>query len=78
MSSNSEDDAIQEREVFWRDRYDFLRKAGYTLRPRYKPDWIPSWKTSGKRIIDCEDVVTVRVRLFPRYIRPVVIPGIFS
>lgn len=33
-------------ETFWRDHYEFLRSAGYTLRPRYKPDWSPSWKTT--------------------------------
>lgn len=30
-------------EYFWRDHYNWLREAGYTLRPRYNPEWVPSW-----------------------------------
>ncbi|KAI0828174.1 kinase-like protein [Trametes gibbosa] len=30
-------------EVFWRERYRHLKEAGYVLRPRYTPDWKPSW-----------------------------------
>ena len=28
---------------------------GYTLRPRYQPDWKPSWLETGRRPIECED-----------------------
>ncbi|KAF9005491.1 kinase-like domain-containing protein [Cyathus striatus] len=31
------------REVFWRDHQTWLKSAGYILRPRYRPDWAPSW-----------------------------------
>ncbi|KAI0723537.1 hypothetical protein C8Q76DRAFT_794463 [Earliella scabrosa] len=49
-------------EIFWKDRYDFLHSQGYTLRPRYKPNWIPSWKTNPtKNILYAED----RLRLKP-------------
>ena len=36
-------------EIFWRDQYDWLLKSGYKLRPRYHPNWAPSWpnKTDG-------------------------------
>lgn len=30
-------------EVYWRDRYHWLLENGYRLRPRYHPEWIPSW-----------------------------------
>ncbi|KAG6835613.1 hypothetical protein H0H93_016512 [Arthromyces matolae] len=43
-------------EAFWRDHYTFLKQRGYTLRDRYDPNWIPSWKKeSSKRWMDCED-----------------------
>lgn len=31
-------------ELYWRDRQHFLESHGYQLRPRYRPDWIPSWR----------------------------------
>ncbi|KAF9226739.1 hypothetical protein BS17DRAFT_776054 [Gyrodon lividus] len=31
-------------EVFWRDRFQFFMQKGYTLRPRYRPNWEPSWR----------------------------------
>ncbi|KIP07944.1 hypothetical protein PHLGIDRAFT_127367 [Phlebiopsis gigantea 11061_1 CR5-6] len=31
-------------EELWRDKFHFLAAQGYTLRPRYHPDWKPSWE----------------------------------
>lgn len=49
-------------ELFWRDHYNWLKECGYVLRPRYAPDWVPSWeakdpKNSGPRkpYHHCED-----------------------
>lgn len=52
-------------EVFWRDRYDWLKSIGFTLRPRYKPDWIPSWTNTDILHIRFEDSVEILVRIFP-------------
>lgn len=49
-------------EVYWRDRYDWLKSLGYELRLRYKPDWVPSWQGSKKSQFDSEDGVYLRVR----------------
>ena len=46
---------LLEVEHYWRDRSLWLKERGYTLRPRYSPDWKPSWVGSSKRRIDCED-----------------------
>ncbi|KAF8442132.1 hypothetical protein L210DRAFT_3477777 [Boletus edulis BED1] len=46
---------LDQREIWWRDRYTQLRILGYLLRPRYSPEWVPSWKTSKKDWTDCED-----------------------
>ncbi|KAF8120722.1 kinase-like domain-containing protein [Boletus edulis] len=46
---------LDPREVWWRDRYEQLSNRGYLLRPRYSPQWVPSWKTSNKEWTDCED-----------------------
>ncbi|KAF6743542.1 hypothetical protein DFP72DRAFT_827633 [Ephemerocybe angulata] len=42
-------------EVYWRDHYIWLKQSGYALKPRFNPDWVPSW--TGKNIDpnDCED-----------------------
>jgi serine/threonine protein kinase len=54
---------LDELEFFWRDHQKWLEKCGYKLRPRYKPDWQPSWLAideQGKTIelkqwYQCED-----------------------
>ena len=42
-------------EMWWRDHYRDLEAHGYRLRPRYHPDWQPSWKRTGKDFFDVED-----------------------
>ena len=42
-------------ELWWRDRYHVLERRGHKLRPRYHPDWVPSWKKSGKGFLTAED-----------------------
>ncbi len=32
-------------ELAWRDRQTYLESRGYLLRPRYRPGWIPSWRS---------------------------------
>ncbi|RPD53219.1 hypothetical protein L227DRAFT_658388 [Lentinus tigrinus ALCF2SS1-6] len=58
-SKRSERGLLTEGEIFWRERYDWLQQSGYSLRPRYRPDWVPSWKGTNKLIISCEDGVTL-------------------
>ncbi|KAI0046678.1 hypothetical protein FA95DRAFT_1478922, partial [Auriscalpium vulgare] len=36
-----------EGELWWVQRYVALEQAGYVLRPRYHPDWEPSWLANG-------------------------------
>ena len=36
------------REIFWRDHQVWLAEKGYMLRPRYRPDWTPSWEDTGR------------------------------
>ncbi|KAF5326216.1 hypothetical protein D9611_000730 [Ephemerocybe angulata] len=50
---------LSDKEIYWRDRYDWLLESGYRLRPRYKPDWVPSWITNPQLFfVDCEDSLT--------------------
>ncbi|KAK7688005.1 hypothetical protein QCA50_008375 [Cerrena zonata] len=44
-------------EVFWRDRYNFLKNNGYQLRPRFSPEWIPSWTGTNYDPFFCEDSI---------------------
>ena len=53
---------LDPREVWWRDRYKQLNNRGYLLRPRYSPQWVPSWKTSTRNWRDCEDGKRLEVR----------------
>ena len=54
MATASEDGSLMSEE-WWRDRYHVLEKRGYRLRPKYHPDWVPSWKKSGKGTWTGED-----------------------
>lgn len=42
-------------EVWWRQQYEWLKIRGYLLRPRYAPDWVPSWEGSKRHALNCED-----------------------
>lgn len=46
---------FSDREIYWRDHQKWLLECGYRLRPRYQPDWTPSWEKSGKPSTLCED-----------------------
>ncbi|KAF9803772.1 hypothetical protein IEO21_09579 [Rhodonia placenta] len=46
---------LAKAEYYWRDRYQWLKERGYLLRPRYRPDWVPSWQGTKKDYSDCED-----------------------
>lgn len=47
---------------FWRD-IPFLLERGYNLRPRYTPDWKPSWSGTDIRPSHFEDSYPTMVRL---------------
>ncbi|KAH9971427.1 kinase-like domain-containing protein, partial [Lactifluus volemus] len=42
-------------EKWWRDHYLSIETHGYKLRPRYHPDWEPSWIKAGKVFYEVED-----------------------
>ncbi|KIJ18440.1 hypothetical protein PAXINDRAFT_167041 [Paxillus involutus ATCC 200175] len=46
---------LSEPEIWWRDHYQWLENSGYLLRPRYAPDWTPSWEGTKKEWFECED-----------------------
>ena len=54
-NGNREFGALFDSEMWWRDQYQALETQGYILRPRYHPDWRPSWKRSGKDFFAAED-----------------------
>ena len=61
---------LDNREIWWCNRYEQLKARGYILRPRYAPNWIPSWKNDEKKDwADCEDSKQMAVgRLHTWYI----------
>lgn len=54
---------LRDHEFYWRERQAWLAEQGYMLRPRYRPDWKPSWHDSGQFFFDCEDGHAPTVRL---------------
>ena len=34
---------MKTKDSIWVEHYFYLRDHGYLLRPRYHPDWIPTW-----------------------------------
>ena len=57
--------ALRNNEKRWRDRCEMLEKEGYTLRPRLRPGWTPSWLQSGKNPTKCEDGEPLPVEISP-------------
>lgn len=55
------DGQLSEPELWWSEHYHWLKDSGYLLRPRYAPDWIPSWQGTKKSFILCEDSRVARV-----------------
>ncbi|KAF5379481.1 hypothetical protein D9615_006630 [Tricholomella constricta] len=53
---------LTESEKFWVGLQPFLLMRGYKLRPRYQPDWTPSWlkpKRIGRDIYSFEDALSL-------------------
>ncbi|CUA67659.1 hypothetical protein RSOLAG22IIIB_07506 [Rhizoctonia solani] len=44
-----------EAEERWVSFQPYLLSKGYRLRPRYQPDWVPSWKNTTIKPLKCED-----------------------
>ena len=42
-------------EEWWRDQYYDIHNRGYELRPRYHPNWQPSWIRLGEDFFTVED-----------------------
>ena len=50
-------------ELWWKGKEEFLASRGYTLRPRFRKDWTPSWLRSVEiDPLQCEDAVELWVR----------------
>jgi hypothetical protein len=54
-------DTLFRNEEFWRDNYGYLKDRGYLLRPRFHPDWVPSWRTRGGDPSKAEDAAVFPV-----------------
>ncbi|KAG8871034.1 hypothetical protein FRB97_009147 [Tulasnella sp. 331] len=63
-SAEPKDDRITKgellpRELFWAARHDFLKRSGYLLRPRYRPDWKASWLPERSGDSSPEDAIVL-------------------
>lgn len=56
-----EEGGLDGAEMYWRANYQWFLDRGYQLRPRYSPDWIPSWTGTNRYFEDCEDGVSLNV-----------------
>ncbi len=63
-------------ERWWRDHYNVISERGYRLRPRYHPQWEPSWFKTGKDFYTVEDgqATIVRIIAFLAYPSPYMPP----
>lgn len=48
---------LSSSELWWIERYEMLKDQGYTLRPRFRPGWVPTWKVRSIRPLRCEDSI---------------------
>ena len=55
-------DALSLHETMWPERQAFLASKGYLLRPRYHPNWVPSWTKDPTLVSErCPDYVRLPV-----------------
>lgn len=59
--STNKDGQLTEPELWWSRHYLWLKDSGYLLRPRYAPDWTPSWQGTKKNWVLCEDSCVAQV-----------------
>ena len=52
---------LGEHEIWWAEHQEALEAAGYLLRSRYRPNWIPSWRGTDKFYRRCEDGQSTQV-----------------
>ena len=50
-------------EEWWVERQEALERAGYMLRPRYRPGWTPSWAGTDNFFLDFEDGQPTKVSM---------------
>ena len=55
---------LDSREVWWVERQEALEAAGYMLRARYRPGWIPSWRGTKQFFFNAEDGLSLSVSAF--------------
>lgn len=68
---SAELDKLSEAECWWRDHQVWLAEQGYMLRPRYRPDWKPSWNIQPKLLRSMhEDYHALEVCKFSHSIVP--------
>ena len=60
----TEPGAIGRHEAWWVERQQALERAGYMLRPRFRPGWKPSWAGTDKFYDQFEDGQGLGVRHF--------------
>jgi hypothetical protein len=58
---------IGAHETWWVERQEALELAGYMLRPRYHPNWKPSWAGTNKFHFRCEDGLSQTVSVGDRF-----------
>ena len=46
---------LDKDEAWWAERQEALEAAGYMLRARYRPGWIPSWRGTNQLYFNLED-----------------------
>ncbi|KAJ7162129.1 hypothetical protein C8R46DRAFT_1000083 [Mycena filopes] len=52
---------LSKGEIYWRDHQPWLKECGYILRPRYQPDWVPSWRKDPSELaIVSEDGISLQ------------------
>jgi hypothetical protein len=57
----SDEPVLLRKEIYWRDRQQWLETRGYMLRPRYRPGWKASWIGTSNFALFSEDGPSLKV-----------------
>ncbi|OCH83831.1 hypothetical protein OBBRIDRAFT_808715 [Obba rivulosa] len=61
---------LSSAEEWWRDRQPWLQERGYALRPRCRPNWVPSWRGAVLDVPEDGDTKLLAMPFLRRYNNP--------
>lgn len=67
-ASRAKPEEVFPHDVFWVEHFEWFKSCEYMLRPRYRPEWTPSWAGTKEDYSDFEDGQFVGIEAFALFV----------